>query len=154
MDLVVRIRNLRAESRIEPGRRIEIEIHPTADGSADLLREERERIAVLVRASDLRIVDSFPEGRVAARGVARGFEIAIPLEGILDIAAERERLEKNLGKIERELAARGKKLASASFVEKAPPHVVEKERALHAELEEKRGRIAQSLQTLAGGSER
>jgi valyl-tRNA synthetase len=149
-DLVIKVRNLRAESHIDPGRQIRILVHPMTDAEASLVREQVDRIAPLVRASAVEIVEEFPAGLVAARGVAGGFEVAIPLEGLLDLDAERTRLDRDLAKVSRELEARNRKLHNTSFLQKAPPEVVEKERILHAELAEKKERIERTLATLRG----
>jgi len=94
------------------------------------------------------------EGLIAARGSVASAQIAIPLEGLLDLDAERARLRKDLAKVERELQGRARKLNNASFVEKAPAEVVEKERRLHQELAERLGRLEQHLATLGGREER
>jgi valyl-tRNA synthetase len=149
-NLVVRIRNLRAENRIDPGKRVGLLIRPLDESMALLLEAESARVATLVRASGIEIVDRFQEGLVAARGVANGFEIAIPLEGLLDLDAERKRLAKELAKLDRDILARKKKLENDSFLQRAPEDVVEREKALHVESMEKRGRVQATLEALGG----
>ncbi len=149
-ELVVKIRNLRAETRIDPARAVEVVIAPADEAGRRLVGEESARIASLVRASTVRCAALEP-GAVAARGVARGFEIAIPLEGVLDIELERARLAKELSKIESELEARSRKLDNPSFLERAPREVVDKERVLHGELLEKRSGVRRTLAALSGG---
>ena len=61
--------------------------------------------------------------------------IILPLEGILDFAAERERQEKNLGKLEREAGSLKGRLNNQGFVAKAPAHVIEQAKAELAEKE-------------------
>jgi valyl-tRNA synthetase len=111
-------------------------------------------IAALVRAERVEVVDAFPEGLVAARGVVRSLEVAIPLAGLLDFDAERTRLTRDLAKIVAELDARNRKLANESFLERAPAEVVEKERAIQREYLEKKRRIEATLATLGGGEAR
>jgi valyl-tRNA synthetase len=60
--------------------------------------------------------------------VVDGTEIFIPLEGIIDLDAERKRLEKEIARLQGLVDGIERKLANASFVEKAPKNVVEKER--------------------------
>jgi valyl-tRNA synthetase len=150
-DLVARVRNLRAESRIDPGKKLELLVHPSSESGKQLLEDESDRISALVRASSLLIVDRFDEGLIAARGVSKGFELAIPLEGLLDLDSERARLAKELARAEKDLAGREKKLHNPSFLERAPADVVEKERTICSDIREKVQRFRSSLQNLEGG---
>jgi len=97
-ELIARIRNLRAESRIDPGKKIDIYLHPVEPGGERLIREEEDKILSLGRASSVTVVNGFEKGMIAARGISRGYEIAIPLAGLLDLDAERLRLRKELEK--------------------------------------------------------
>ena len=94
---------------------------------------------------------SIPTGTVAVRGSVRGVQIALPLAGVLDLDAERVRLERELSKVDRELESRARKLGNASFLERAPAEVVEKERRLHRELAERRERLDRHLRLLESG---
>ena len=145
---VVKIRNLRAESRIDAGKKIAVLLQADDADTAAMLKNESELIATLTRAESIEVVDAIDDGLVAARGLAGTIQVALPLEGLLDFDAERERLTKELAKVEKELNARARKLANSSFLDRAPADVVEKERALHAELVERKERIEKSLAIL------
>jgi len=97
------------------------------------------------------VVAAFDPDLVSARGVVRGYEIAVPLTGLLDFESERTRLTKELRKIDAELDARNRKLANESFIERAPAEVVEKERAIQREFLEKKRRVEATLSTLGEG---
>jgi valyl-tRNA synthetase len=150
-DLVVKVRNLRAETNIDPSRRIDVLVHAESPRNARLVEEQAVLLGTLCRASSVRIVEALPPGLVAARGVVRGLEIALPLEGLLDFEAERTRLTRELTRLEEDVAARNRKLANDSFVQRAPAEVVEKERALQRELLDKKRRLESTLATLPGG---
>jgi valyl-tRNA synthetase len=81
----------------------------------------------------------------------RGFEAAIPLAGLLDVAAETSRLTRELDRILKDVDVRNRKLANESFLERAPADVVAKERAIQQELLDKKRRIEATLASLAGG---
>jgi valyl-tRNA synthetase len=147
-DVIAKIRNLRAESRIDAGRKIAVLVRTDDAGTANILEQESGRIAALTRADPVEIVARFDGDLVAARGVTRGCEIAIPLAGVLDLDAERTRLSRDLAKLDREIEGRARKLANRGFLDQAPPDIVEKERAIHAELVEKRDRVRASLATI------
>ena len=150
-ELVVKVRNLRAEAGIDPSRRIELLVHADTPRNAKLVAQETALVAALTRASSVTVVEAFPEGLAAARGVVRGFEAAIPLAGLLDVAAETSRLTKELDRILKDVDVRNRKLANESFLERAPAEVVAKERAIQQELLDKKRRIEATLASLAGG---
>ncbi len=77
-----------------------------------------------------------------------GIEVYVPLEGIIDFEAERQRLQERLAKARGFLAGSEKKLANESFVARAPDHVVEKERQRNAELREEIERLEANLAEL------
>jgi valyl-tRNA synthetase len=147
-ELVVKIRNVRVEAGIDPSRRIELFVHAESKDNGQLVSDQAALVASLVRAERLVLVDAFASDLVSARGVVRGFEVAVPLAGLLDFDAERSRLVKELRKIDAELDARNRKLANESFLERAPADVVEKERAIQKEFFEKKRRIESTLSTL------
>ena len=148
-EVVVKIRNLRAETHIPAGKPITVQLSGEAS-LREALAVERARIASLVRADSIEFLEALPDGGVSARGVAGGMEIAIPLEGLLDLDAERKRIEKELKKLDGELAGRAKKLQNQGFLAKAPAEVVEKEKRLQVEQTEKRQQLADALSRLAG----
>ena len=110
---------------------------------------EATLVGSLARAEEVTCVDAFPEKLVAARGVAGPLEVAIPLEGLLDLDVERTRLQKDLAKVEKELTSRSKRLKNREFLDRAPAEVVEKERRIERELIERRDRLDQSLARLS-----
>jgi valyl-tRNA synthetase len=149
-DLTVKIRNLRAETNIDPGKRIRVLLHPGADADRRLLRREGALVASLVRAEAIDTVERLDETMIAARAMVRGVQIAIPLEGLLDFTAERDRLQRDLEKVERELQSRTRKLSNQSFLERAPEEIVEREHRLRADLVERHERLKRNLDLLAG----
>jgi len=78
-------------------------------------------------------------------------QIAIPLEGLLDLDAERARLERETEKLRKDLERRSKRLENAGFVKKAPAEVVEKERQVRDDLAERVKRLEMQIASLGGG---
>ena len=127
-EVVRAIRNLRAEKGVQPGKRIAATF--VGAEKTDLLRDQAETLRSLARLdeSTMSILESLsdkPEGAVAL--VVGPIEIFIPLEGMVDLAQERERLEAELKEAESHIA-RLEKMLNSPFAQKAPPAVVEKER--------------------------
>src|SRR4029079_11578721 len=80
--VVVKIRNLRAESGVDAARRIEVQLHGTDPAVAALLARESALLASLARASRVDVVDRIDPDLLAARGVPGSVEIAVPLGGL------------------------------------------------------------------------
>ncbi|MEO9166987.1 MAG: valine--tRNA ligase, partial [Aestuariivirga sp.] len=74
--------------------------------------------------------------------------LALPLEGMIDFAAERARLAKELAKVEKDIAVIDGRLNNAAFVAKAPPEVLEESRELRATLEAKKAKLIEAVKRL------
>ena len=81
--------------------------------------------------------------------VCRGTVILLPLKGVVDFTAERERLQKELAQLETNLAGYAAKLSNASFVERAPAKVVEEEKKRQAEALEHKAKVEAALARIA-----
>lgn len=84
-----------------------------------------------------------------ATAVAGGVEIRIPLKGLIDVAEERARLQKELDRVNGDIAFVSRKLNNESFVAKAPEHIVSKEREKLAGFEQERNALEQSMAELS-----
>ncbi len=124
-EIVINIRNLRAENKVEPARRVRaILISP----KAELLKENEDIIKGLARVGELEISEKGDKPARSASTVVAGVEIYLPLEGLIDIDKEKERLAKEIARLENYAASQNKKLANRQFVDNAPEDVVGKER--------------------------
>ncbi|HEV8336045.1 MAG TPA: valine--tRNA ligase [Candidatus Polarisedimenticolia bacterium] len=145
---VGKLRNLRAESGIDPGRKVEALFRTDLARPRRVLEEHGELIRTLARLSQFRFVDEIPAGVPMARGVVTGLEMGIPLAEALDLDEERRRITREMEKLDRELKTAEGKLDNPSFMERAPADIVEKVRAAHRELRERRAKLAGSLADL------
>lgn len=148
IQLIVAIRNLRAEVRLPPSRRAVAVV--AASGWADLVRRHADYVVALARLERLEVAERCerPPGSIGA--VVHGMEAFLCLEGVVDLEAERGRLRREIAKVERELAAVQDKLQREEFLRKAPPQVVDKERRRHRELAERLERLRGGLRRLEG----
>jgi valyl-tRNA synthetase len=101
----------------------------------------------LARIESLTDADNLPKGTVSI--TAEGASFGLPLAGIIDIDAEKARLEKTLGKLAKELGGLRGRLNNPKFAESAPEDVVEETRANLAAREEEEGRVKDALARLA-----
>ncbi|HEY89284.1 MAG TPA: valine--tRNA ligase, partial [Thermoflexia bacterium] len=134
MELVRGIRNVRAEYHVPPGKRIAALL--AAGEFQPLFAARRELLSSLARldAEQLEIVAVATPPAQAAPVVAGELVIYLPLAGLVDLEAERRRLRKSLRALEGRITGSQRKLAGP-FAERAPAHIVERERALLVELQ-------------------
>ncbi len=92
--------------------------------------------------------DSPPAPGPAARAVASGVDLAVPLAGVIDIEAEKRRLLREIDKLSKESETHARKLQNADFMSKARPEVVDKSRRIHQELVERIGRLSHTIESL------
>ncbi len=127
--LVSEIRAARTELSVPPGARLAMHVRDANEGTTARLTRQASALARLAR------VDA-AEGEVAggaAQVVVDEATFVLPLEGVIDLDAERQRLTKAIAAVEKERDALGGRLGNASFVERAKPEAVEKARADHAD---------------------
>ena len=121
-DLIVEVRALRKEIGVEEKASVPIELR--ADASRKKLADDnRDIIERLARVSEVRFVDQISAG--LAKHHTAGFDVAVVYERTIDVAAERERLTKDIAKYEKGLASAERQLGNEGFLSKAPAHVVE-----------------------------
>lgn len=148
MEVTRAIRNIRAESRVEPGRKVEA-ILLAGPEEKEILEENRLYLEVLAGLGQLAIL---PEGSAkpeqAVSAVVTGVEVYLPLAGLVDLEKEKERLEKELAELEKEKERLEKKLANTQFLTKAPEAVVAKEKEKLAAVEEKYAKVSARLAEL------
>ncbi|MCU0560407.1 MAG: valine--tRNA ligase [Desulfobacterales bacterium] len=145
IEVISGIRNIRGEMGIPPGMALEAVVHPMTPGARGLIETHRDLIANLARLREIRITDAGERPKASATCVTPGATVFVPLGAIIDFARERERLEKELGKIDKELAAVTKKLQNQDFLAKAAAAVVAKVREQHQGLLEKHGKLSANL---------
>jgi len=150
VDLVTAIRSVRAEMNVPPAALIPLVL---AGGSAQTkARAERwaDFLKRLARLSDIAFADSAPAGAVQL--VVRGEVAALPLKGVIDLAAEKARLEKEIAKADADIARVDAKLANEKFVANAPEEIVEEEKLKREEAQARRAKIVEALERLKGAA--
>jgi len=146
IDTVGAVRNIRSELGIAPTTPLAVSI-AAAGGSERVLAIE-DFIKVLAKVQQVELLGSErPHG--APSTVVPGLgEVFISLRGVVDAAAVRERLQKDLAKAEKELKGVDAKLSRADFVDKAPADIVDKERAKATALRERQSTLGRHLAAL------
>ncbi len=138
METIKAVRNMRAEMNVPLGRKGEVILQPATEELATVLAENTPFIKTMATADPVEIIPAGaakPENSVSR--VISGIEVYLPLKGLIDVAKEVARMNKELLALENELTRIDGKLANAGFVAKAPAAVLEQQKERRAEVTDK-----------------
>ena len=144
IDLVTAVRSVRAEMNITAA--IPLVLAGAAAESKARAERWAEFIKRLARVSDISSAAAAPKGSVQL--VVRGEVAALPLKGVIDLAAERARLAKEMQKADADIARVDAKLNNPNFMARAPEEVVEEEQEKREEALARKAKIAEALDRL------
>ena len=150
VDLVTAIRSVRVEMNIPPATMLPLVLANASPQTRVRARHWSEFVQRLARVTDISFADAVPQGAVQL--VVRGEVAALPLQGVIDLAAERARLAKEMAKCDADIARVDQKLGNADFLKRAPEEVVEGEREKRAEAQARKTKIAEALERLKGAA--
>jgi len=150
VDLITAIRSVRAEMNLPPATLLPLVLAGVAPATAERARRWSEFVRRLARISDISFASKAPPGAVQL--VVRGEVAALPLAGIVDLAAERARLAKEMAKCDADIARVDQKLGNADFLKRAPEEVVEGERDKREEAKARKAKLAEALERLKGAN--
>ncbi|MEL0169235.1 MAG: valine--tRNA ligase [Pseudomonadaceae bacterium] len=147
--LILGVRNIRGEMNVAPGKELEVMLRKASDEDIRRLSENEAFLKKLAKLSSVQVLAENEEAPLAATALVGELEVLVPMAGLIDKTAELARLDKEIGRLDGEVKRIGGKLSNAGFVDKAPPAVIDKERAkladaeqALAQLSEQRARIA------------
>ena len=146
VDLVSDIRSARAETNVPGSAQIPLVLVAASPQTKERAARWSDMIKRLARVSDVVTADVAPPQSIGL--VIRGEVVALPLEGIIDIAAERQRLGKEIEKIDSEALKIESKLANADFMARAPEEVVDEQRERLEEGRSRRIKLTEALSRL------
>ncbi|WP_317966485.1 valine--tRNA ligase [Paenibacillus sp. CCS19] len=141
MDMIRAVRNIRAEVNVPMSKKVELLIKPSSEAELAIVERNREFIERFCGTSklDAGLAIQTPDKTMSA--VVTGAELLLPLAGLIDIAQEITRLEKELKTLNGEVERIEKKLGNEGFVSKAPAKVIEEEKAKMADYADKRDKV-------------
>ncbi|MDY4387164.1 valine--tRNA ligase [Pectobacterium aroidearum] len=125
---IIAVRNIRAEMNIAPGKPLEVLLRDATAEAQRRVEENRSFIQTLARLENITVLPAGDKGPVSVTKLIDGAELLIPMAGLIDKAAELDRLAKEVAKIEAEIGRIESKLSNEGFVARAPEAVVAKER--------------------------
>ena len=149
IDLISRVRNIRSEMNIKPGEPVPVMIGAPDEKLRSVFSANANQISRLVRASEVSISGTLDAPRASARAVlVGGAEVAVPLEGLIDFAQERQRLGKEKENLAIEASKLVAQLANPQFAERAPAEKVDEVRARIADIAQRTAQLAQTIENL------
>jgi valyl-tRNA synthetase len=146
-DLIVSVRNLRAELKVEQKQKVPIQIFTPEVEIKSLIERNRDAVERLAHVESVTFVENSLSKFASVRSTAR-FDVQVVYEKKIDVAAERQRLTRELEQIEKEMGNSQRQLGNQQFLSKAPAKVIEGMRARFSELEVLRSKNQNKLDEL------
>jgi valyl-tRNA synthetase len=150
IDLITAIRSVRVEMNVPASTALPLVLSGVSPQTAIRARHWAEFVQRLARVSEISFADAAPQGAVQL--VVRGEVAALPLAGVIDVAAEAARLAKEMARADADIARVDQKLGNADFLKRAPSEVVEGEHEKREEARARRAKIAEALERLKGAA--
>ena len=135
----------RRDERPAGGRKVEVLISAVSDEVEQTLRQAMPYIALLTRAESVQVGQRLVRPPASGSAMTAAAEIFVPLEGLIDLDAERQRLKREIQKMDGLLKGLDAKLANDRFLTKAPPEIVAQERQRQAEYRATQEKLNASL---------
>ncbi len=148
--VITAIRNIRGEMNLSPSLKLKALLQTDQTSLADIIHQHGNIITNLARLENLTVEPVGEKPRTAATAILEGAAIYVPLQGIIDLDKEIQRLQKEIGKLDAELTSVSRKLTNEDFLAKAPADIIEKVREKYAGLSEKHQQIETNLNRIKG----
>ncbi|MBB5174409.1 valine--tRNA ligase [Texcoconibacillus texcoconensis] len=149
-EIIRSVRHTRAELDVAMSKQITLQVNANDENVLARLERGRAYLERFCNPGELTLATGLQAPEKSQVSVLSGVELYLPLEGLLDLDAEIERLEGELKRLDGEVTRVQKKLANEGFVSKAPAHVVDEERAKEKDYIEQREKVQARIDELKG----
>jgi valyl-tRNA synthetase len=146
VDLVTAIRSVRSEMNIPPATLIPLVLSGASIETKERAQRWIDTVKRLARLSEISFAERPPEGAVQL--LVRGEVVALPLKGVIDLSAEKARLDKEIVKAEADIKRVDAKLGNEKFVANAPEEIVEEEKEKREAAVERKAKLQEALERL------
>jgi valyl-tRNA synthetase len=146
IEAIGEIRSVRSEMNVPAGAQVPLVVVGANAATQRRLAETDAVLKRLARLADISEADAVPEG--AVQTVLGETTLALPLADVIDVAAEKARLAKDIGKVEGEIKKISGKLGNQGFLDKAPQAVIDENKTRLAEEEARRDKLQSALARL------
>jgi valyl-tRNA synthetase len=146
VEIITGIRNIRGEMNIAPSAKLQAAVASAQEEKRRIAADYQDLVVNLARLESLSIQEDESHSSTAATAIVDDAVLLVELKGVVDFAQEAQRLEKEIGKLAKDLAGFEKKLSNPGFLNKAPAEVVAEVREKQALMSEKREKLAATLE--------
>jgi valyl-tRNA synthetase len=146
VDLVTAIRSVRSEMNIPPATLIPLVLSGASTETRERAQRWNDIVKRLARLAEISFADRPPEGAVQL--LVRGEVVALPLKGVIDLSAEKARLDKEIVKADADIKRVDAKLGNEKFVANAPEEIVEEEKEKREAAVERKAKLQEALERL------
>ncbi|MDR2860549.1 MAG: valine--tRNA ligase [Elusimicrobiota bacterium] len=147
-DIIVKIRTLRSEMNISPAVLIDAMFNVLDDDKGSIVKDNEGYIKSLAKLNKIEFGRQIKRPKNSALALAGGFEIFLPLEGLIDIEKEKARLKKEIDLAQKEVERTNEKMKNENFISHAPASEIEKIKARLKEANQKIEKINENLKFL------
>ena len=149
-ELVTQVRSLRKEYSVPEGSGVTLRLSAVEGPFRAVVEEQGTTLQRLARVDTCELNGEGNGHAVGAHAVLKnGVEVFIPLEGVIDVARERERLQEEIERLDAQVEGARTKLSNDGFLRGAPPDIVDREREKQRSFEEQLGKLRGKLSSLA-----
>ncbi len=142
------VRNIRGEMNVPPTKKAQLIVKSENQANLNLIENYKIYLTALAKVSDLTLAADVKKPKFSASAVVADLEIFVPLEGLIDIAVERNRLTKEITRLETQVQNINKKLLNQDFIKKAPQAVIEKEKQKLVDFQQNLEKLKANLKSL------
>ena len=148
--MVSSLRNIRSEVNVSPKEELDVLISTKEEAKAEAILQNKTVLQKLESIKSLTVSTSIEKPKVYSSSIVDGNEIFVPLEGLVDFEKERERIQKEIDRLEGFLRGIEGKLANKGFVNNAPANVVELEKKKKSDTEDSLAKLREQLKDFEG----
>ena len=149
-EIVSSLRNIRAEAGISPAKFAKVVIKSQNEKELEIIKENYKFITKLCNLEEILYGKDVEKPSQSGFRVAKDSEVYMVLAGLLDIEAEVKKLEVQLEKVSKDLEKMNAKLSNEKFTSKAPAHILERDRRIQKEYQDKYDKILANIKELRG----
>jgi len=141
------IRTIKSESGLGSSRKGKVVAVAKTDKSSELIQRESELISTLSRIESIEVCDSRPKGAVGT-AVVKNIHLYLPLAGLVDLKSERDRLDREIRRLQGISAGLAKRLSNQGFIQNAPVDVIDNTKSKWQEILKKISHFTEALENL------
>ena len=147
-ELITAVRTVRSENNVDPRKKITLELSCSSQQRI-FFESQLHHLLNLAQLGSVEFVNSFGQKGLRVHGLSGTAEFSMLLDEVIDVPAERERLNRQVGRVQANVEHLHKKLQNSDFIEKAPEHIVKVARQQYAEGVDQLAKLKEKLNALS-----